>query len=718
MRPYDARRRSVARVLAIAILFGALAPGSFATAETLRVGTLSTAPCSESSSPAEHATRVTAVRLAGDRQVDLSAAVEPAACNPPLSIEIDGDWAEVSIETGDEPALVEFGSDRRWIAPGSRRTIELGARTPGHEWTDPTMSDYRRSLADAAALQELPNGRQVVSFDGLYNLDPYPGLAAARVRTNHPVVFPDAFVPQDAVARFGLVADRPMRVGIEAEVESAGSVSRATHEIFEIRPNHLARVELPLETRRAGRGTIRLRIRREDSDEAASVQLVDPELAGIEPLGPPRTKRPNVVLVTLDTVRADHLSLYGYDKPTTPFLDEIEKDLLVFDNAYSQVPSTRPSHFSMFTSRYPRDLGIWANSDPPLPRSELALAEILQSAGWRTGAVLSVRFLASDGGAAQGFDEVALPPNSPQAQLGKHTTERAIDFMRDHSAEPFFLWVHYFDAHLPYQPIPELRGLFWEGPPPTEVDIERDLIEKEGFGTLHALPHREYMTAMYDASIRYLDDQMRELFRFLDDTAALDDTVVIIASDHGESLGEHGVYFSHDGLHEPNVRVPLIVRLPRATRSGHVGAIVENIGIAPTVLDAVGVRAPASFRGSSLLADTPGSDNAFFEQGKLFSGVRSGSLKWIDARGFMDDERFIDSNLRRLREKPPLALYDLDTDPGETRNVAADRPDAAETLHERLSGWEADHADPARQAEEREVDPEMRERLRALGYTE
>lgn len=702
----------------MAILFGALAPCPFATAETLRVGTISTVPCSEPARPAGQATRVTAVRLAGDRQLDLSTAVQPAPCGAPLSIEIAGDWAEVSIETGKDPALVEFGSDRRWVEAASRRTIELGARIPSHAWADPTPSNYRRSLADADALQELQDGRQVVSFNGLFDLNPYPGLAAARVLTDRPVVFPDVFVPQNAVARFGLAADRAMRIRIDVDVELRNGVSQETHETVEIRGDQLARIELPLETTRAGRGTVRLRMQRDDSVESASLQLVDPEITGIEPVGPPRNKRPNVVLVTLDTVRADHLSLYGYDRPTTPFLDEIEKDLLVFDNAYSQVPSTRPSHFSMFTSRYPRDLGIWANSDPPLPRSELALAEILQSAGWRTGAVLSVRFLASDGGAAQGFDEVVLPPKSPQAQLGKHTTEHAIDFMRDSSAEPFFLWVHYFDAHLPYQPIPELRGLFWDGPPPTDVDIERDLIEKEGFGTLHALPHRAYMTAMYDASIRYLDDQMRELFRFLEENGTLDDTVIVIASDHGESLGEHGVYFSHDGLHEPNVRVPLIVRLPKTTRSGHVEAIVENLGIAPTVLDAVGIRQPASFRGTTLLTDTPGSDAAFFEQGKLFSGVRSGSFKWIDGRGFMDDPRFIDSNLRKLREEPPLALYDLDTDPGESRNLVTDRPEDADALQRRLSGWEADPVDPARQAEDREVDPEMRERLRALGYTE
>lgn len=723
------------RILApVVMLLATLASSSVAPAEVLRIGGVSTEACTEAKSRGPGALRVTAVHTTGDRALDLDAVALPegwrrrsnegasvlsqkSACSEPLSIDVESDWVGVALSTRGQPALVELGDERRWIDPGQSIHVELGARTPRHTWRTPGTSTYRRSLADAAAYRETRHGRSTVRFEELFDLDPYPGLAATSASTGTTISFPDVFVPNDATLALSLAADDVRHASVEAtSTLDDGTQSTGTAQA-ELKPGDLTRVSIPLGTGAGGRGAISIRLSA-DPGSPATLRLVDPELRGTEPVGPPRTKRPSVILITLDTVRADHLSLYGYEHATTPFLDEMEDELVVFENAYSQVPSTRPSHFSILASRYPRDLGIWTNSDPPLAQSELTLAEVLRSAGWRTGAISSVRFLVSDGGAGQGFDVVSRPPRTKQSQLGKHTTERAIDFMRSSQAQPFFLWVHYFDAHLPYQPVPELRDAFWDGPPPTEQDIEPDLIEKEGFGTLHAIPNRAYMTAMYDASILYLDRQIRALLDHLKEAGILDDTILAIASDHGESLGEHGVFFAHDGLHEPNVRVPLVLRLPDGAHAGRVEEVVENLGIAPTILDAVGLEIPESFRGSSLLRDTPGNGAAFFEQGALFSGVRAGGLKWIDGRGFAADDRFVDSNLRKLREEPPLALYDLDADPAETTNLASEREQDAKALGRRLSTWGEAHDDAKRRAGERKVEPEMLERLRALGYTE
>jgi len=727
------RSRSVAR-LAAAFAVGLLARPPLAASETLQIGAVS-ACHEESPSQTSPALVVDEVQLSGDRVYDLGSADLPTGwardgddtpeihqtdpCATPLSIEVHSDWVGVTLRSNDLPALVRFGARTRWVEPpdtGAPAKIELGARTPQHAWRAPDFVPYRRSLARSAAVRAgPPSDRGRIHFDERYDLDPYPGLPATRLRPPAVIRFPEVFLPRDGILRFGVAAPRATTLRFETKLEP-GEAAPTSHPTVRARPDTLTWVELPLGSSEAKRGSLELRMVA-PGGESTPIQIVDPSLFGLEPIGPPRTARPNVILVTLDTVRADHLSIYGYERPTTPFLDEIEDQLLVFNNAYSQVPSTRPSHVSIFTSRYPRDLGIWSNSDPPLPQGELTLAEVLRSAGWRTGAVLSVGFLTADGGAGQGFDEVLVPSQTEQSQLGEHTTERALDFMRRSSEAPFFLWVHYFDAHLPYQTVPELRDLFWKKPVPTDVDIEPDLLVKEGFGTLHALPHRAYMTAMYDASLRYLDDQMRSLFSFLEDRGLLEQTVVVIAADHGESLGEHGVYFAHDGLQEPNVRVPLLLRLPGVRRAGRMDAIVENLDIAPTILEAAGLEVPRSFRGSSLLVEKPGDDEAIFEQGRLFSGIRRGPLKWIDGRGFAARAKFAKSSLRELYARAPLSLFDLESDPTEAANLAADRPEEAERLHERLSSWATEHVDPSRRAEGREIDPAIRDRLRALGYT-
>ena len=715
-----ARTRAVALLLSVALWTGS------AGAEVLRVGALPDRPCDTRGIPGAI---VDQIDLTGDRSVSLETVdlpdgwvreehqlVQSDVCDAPLSIDTQSDWVRVAVESRQTAALVEFGAERAWIAPESRERPELGARTAAHAWRNPKWVDYRRSLSDDPAFAERPDGRRRVRFPPAYDLDPYPALRSTNLPAPSTIEFPRTFVPKDGTLRLGLIAEEPVIVDVRAEAGSSLGGQTASQKVS-VSAQDPTWLELPLHTSKAGFGYLRLTLATEGDRETA-LEVIAPEVLGQEPVGPPRGRRPNLLLVTLDTVRADHLSLHGYERATTPFLDEIADELRIFENAYSQIPSTRPSHFSILTSRYPRDLGTPINAGPPLPQSELSVAEVLQSAGWSTGAILSVRFLAADGGASQGFADLRLPPPAKQARLGRHTTEEALDFIRENEDQPFFLWVHYFDAHLPYQPVPELRELFWEGPPPEDVDIDPALLEKTGFGTLHAIPNRAYMTAMYDASIRYLDDQLRTLFHFLTDRELLDDTVVVIAADHGEALGEHGVYYAHDGLHEHNVRVPLVVRLPGGKDAGRIDAIVENLGIAPTLLDAAGLEIPESFRAGSLLAAQPGNGTAVFEQGELFSGLRRGPLKWIDARGFQEKSDFANSYLRELHKGPAKSLFDLESDPTETENLAASRPDDVAELDGALDTWKADHHDPARRAADGRVDRQTRERLRALGYTE
>jgi len=644
----------------------------------------------------------------------------------PLEIPLATEHVGLAFERGPggTGAIVEYGGQTRYVelAGEGRVAIELGRGLPHHVWSSGKTIPYERSLVHDAAFagsDAQPWQRRFV-LDREHALQPFPILPAADAVLPLQIVYPDVFVPAGAELLVGIVlppdekSTAPVALRIEARLTPALAGPEQEAVTTVLASGELQQARVALHNDAEGRGRLRLRITAVDAARAGQrVSLVDPLLRGVASVQP---ERPNVILVTLDTVRADHLSLYGYARKTTPFLEELGRESRVFDAAYAQVTNTRPSHFSIFTGRYCSDLGIWNNDGPPLPQGELSLAEVLRSAGWRTGAVLSVGFLGEGSGLEQGFDEMHVPPRGVHP-LGAETTRGALDFVRRHAGAPFFLWVHYFDAHLPYQPVPELRGLFWQGPPPTAETVDRSLILPEFFDGLFVLPHVEYMTAMYDGSLRYLDDQLRTVFAALRSSGLADDTIVIIAADHGESLGEHGIYFSHAGLYEPTVHVPLLIHTPSTgVKPARVPDVVENLDIAATIFDAVGLAQPASFRGGSLLRDAPGDGTAYFEHyGQFSTGMRRGALKTIDSRELKKHRERVGPSLRLWWEAPPLLLFDVARDPGEQNELGAAQP---EILAENLSLLDAWRAGVKRAPLQAPHDPKLSESLRALGYVE
>lgn len=651
----------------------------------------------------------------------LRAAAAAAALEIPLATEHVGLRFERA--AGGTGAVVEYAGQTRFVdlAGDGPVAIELGRGLPYHAWDGGTQIAYERSLLHDAAFSgsdARPWDRRF-ALDREHSLQPFPILPAAEVSLPFQVVYPEVFLPAGAELLVGLAVPpgdanaAPGALRVEARVTPALDGPELEAATTIVASGELQRARLVLRNAAEGRARLRLRVTAVEPRDGLRVSLVDPLLRGTAAVQP---ERPNVILVTLDTVRADHLSLYGYARKTTPFLEELGHESRVFDAAYAQVTNTRPSHFSIFTGRYCSELGIWNNDGPPLPQGELTLAEVLRSAGWRTGAVLSVGFLGAGSGLEQGFDEMHVPPRGVHP-LGAETTRGALDFVRRHAGEPFFLWVHYFDAHLPYQPVPELRGLFWQGPPPTAETVDRSLVLPEFFDGLFVLPHVEYMTAMYDGSLRYLDDQLRAVHAALRSSGLADDTVLIVASDHGESLGEHGIYFSHAGLYEPTVHVPLLIHAPPAgVQPARVADVVENLDIAATVLDAAGLRQPPSFGGGSLLRDAPGDGTAYFEHyGQFSTGMRRGTLKTIDSRELKRHRERVGPSLRLWWEAPPLLLFDVARDPGEQTDLAASQP---QTMAENLALLDAWRASVRRAPLEAPPDPKLSESLRALGYVE
>lgn len=644
----------------------------------------------------------------------------------PLDIPLPSPHVALRFERSPDGASAVLDLDGRTrfvdLAGDGALEIELGRGAPQHAWRDGRTIAHERSLMHDAAFagsDAEPWQRRFV-LDRGHGLDPFPILPAAEVALPVQVTYPEVFVPARAELEVGVeLADgdasaAPAELRVEASLTPYPSGAERDVTSAVVASRELQRVRLKLGNEHEGLARLRVRVTPSSNTSAAPrVSLVDPLLRGSVRVQP---ERPNVILITLDTVRADHLSLYGYARPTTPFLEDLGRRSRVFDAAYAQVTNTRPSHFSIFTGRYCGDIGIWNNDGPPLPQSELSLAEVLRSAGWRTGAVLSVGFLGNGSGLEQGFDEMHVPPPGVHP-LGAETTRGALDFVRRHAGAPFFLWVHYFDAHLPYQTVPELRGLFWQGPPPTEETVDRTLLLPEFIDGLFALPHVEYMRAMYDASLRYLDEQMRALFTSLEASGLIDDTIVVIASDHGESLGEHDIYFSHAGLYEPTVHVPLLIHGPASrVKAGRVAEVVENLDIAATIFDATGLEQPASFRGTSLLRDRPGDGVAYFEHyGRFSTGMRRGNVKTIDSRELKNHRERVGPSLRLWWAAPPLLLFDLAQDPGEQHDLAESRPDL---LRENLSLLDAWRDDKRRAPLESVRDPKLSESLRALGYVE
>ena len=428
--------------------------------------------------------------------------------------------------------------------------------------------------------------------------------------------------------------------------------------------------------------------------------------------------RPNLVLVTVDTLRADHTTPYGYARDTTPVLARLAREGVVVDQAYAPMATTGPSHAALLTSRYPIALGYLRNGQR-LDEGQTTLAERLRAAGYRTSAAVSSFVLDKRLGFAQGFGtyECRFEKRRATATMERwegltvpagfdrradETTDVALAWLaRRGKDRPFFLWVHYFDPHQPYSPpAPYDRRFAGAGEPGPA-------------GT----------AALYDGEIAFTDHQLGRLLEAIEAEGPSARTLVVVTADHGEGLMQHG-HMGH-GLHlyEEAVRVPLIYRWPGVLPAGaRVPGPVEHVDLVPTVLDLIGVpRGPDDVQGQSLAAalrgraGTPGRDprRTVFLQRRLYdtdvvSGFRVKGEKFAVRAG---QWKYIEAAEEQTRE-----LYDLRADPGEAKDLFAAQGAVAAGLARGLAGWRARLDRRARARDD--SSPEMQEALRALGYVQ
>ncbi|MDA1264548.1 MAG: sulfatase [Planctomycetota bacterium] len=311
---------------------------------------------------------------------------------------------------------------------------------------------------------------------------------------------------------------------------------------------------------------------------------------------------PSVILISLDTLRAGHMSLHGYDRETTPYLERFAEECLVFDQATSVAPWTLISHATMLTGLYPEQHGVVDDNLALNPLTPL-IAETLKDYGYRTYGFYRPGFLGPRHGEDRGFEVFEPHVELPEAE------ENMVKLLEMNVEQPFFLFLHLFDIHgdhlrspksLKYDPPPPYDRLFQEDA--REKQVEVDYIKANAGLIQLDPPQLEAMISMYDGKIRYVDDTLERWIEGWRDAGALDNTLVIITSDHGESLGQRGGLISgHGRMWQDALHIPLIVRFPDGYRAGeHEQGLVSLVDVVPTILETVRLDADPRMPGVSL----------------------------------------------------------------------------------------------------------------------
>jgi arylsulfatase A-like enzyme len=297
----------------------------------------------------------------------------------------------------------------------------------------------------------------------------------------------------------------------------------------------------------------------------------------------PRATR-GYILISIDTLRADHLGLYGYPRPTSPFLDSLARRATVFEEAYSQFPSTLVSHMSMLTGLYPREHGVFPPNSVLSPKVE-TLAEVFQRNGFRTAGFTEGGYVSGRYGFRRGFDVfVSQERGGREGRPLEQTFQRGAGFLEGLGPrDRFFLFLHTYAVHAPYDAPQRYQDLFWSGPPPAGAIPPRGpaLARWDLSGERPPAPVVDRLRAQYDAGIRQTDDVLRGFFREIERLGLTGDVTVVITADHGEEFQEHG-RFNHTQLYRETLRVPLMVIHPDAGAPVRHGGVVQLVDLAPT----------------------------------------------------------------------------------------------------------------------------------------
>lgn len=442
-----------------------------------------------------------------------------------------------------------------------------------------------------------------------------------------------------------------------------------------------------------------LRARRPALRAAAAAALALLGLLHAVATASPRTvprRGASVVLIVIDTLRADHVGSYGHAFPTTPALDAFTRDAVAFRNAIALAPWTTPSLAATLASRFPSE--VFAPRAPLAPR-QLMLAELFRDAGHRTAAFVSHLNVASERGFAQGFEVFDQADARGHAHVSSPSlTRKAAAFLERHRDEAFFLLVHYFDPHVAYQAQPGC-----EFDPGYAGPVRSGLDHGELNGLVRRLGDRDlaHVRALYDSEICFTDRHVGALLDRLRALGLYESAAIAVTADHGEEFAEREPFIGHGRhLHQELVRVPLLVK-PPGRGAGRVSETwVSLLDLAPTLAGLAGLGTPVGFRGRPLPLGGDGAPAPLFSENDR-------------------QEAVIADGWKLMREGTSERLFELRSDPGETRDRRATEGARAERLGALLDRWRAGLVPLGPGADvPSPFTPEQREQLRALGYTE
>jgi len=410
-------------------------------------------------------------------------------------------------------------------------------------------------------------------------------------------------------------------------------------------------------------------------------------LASASPKGEQTNARDmNLLIITLDTMRADRIGAYGYEKACTPHLDDLANKGIKFADCYSPVPLTLPAHCSLFTGKYPLGHRVRDNGTFLLSDAEITLAEMLKNKGYNTYAVIASFVLLAQFGVNQGF---SVYDDSLDAQelLRNFYSEITADvvyakfeqWFRNREKKSFFAWVHFYDPHLPYDPPEEFRG------------------------------GKTSLADLYDGEVAFTDVYVGKIIQDLKKEDMLDNTLIVIVGDHGEAFGEHQEYGHSVFCYEENLKVPLIFYNPRLfPEEAVVEQRVSLIDIMPSLLEMYGMDTPATVQGKSFTGMLAGKKERGERSFYIESMYGKETLGWAPLVGIIDGPY-------KYISLPEPELYDLEKDNREQSNLFLTKKNIADALDERLKKVMLEYS-ASRGSVRRELTPEDRRRLESLGY--
>ena len=427
-------------------------------------------------------------------------------------------------------------------------------------------------------------------------------------------------------------------------------------------------------------------------------------------------KMPNIIFILIDALRADHLGCYGYHLPTSPDIDELARSGTIFLNAYTASPFTVTSLASMFTGLYPWEHGVIFVYDLHMDENLITLAEVLQKAGYQTVGFSAVYFLPTELGLSQGF-ELSDETCASSFFFGdaQCLTDQVIKWLEQEASPPFFLYIHYVSTHAPYRAPEFYQKLFSAGIKKPKGEVGKGEILRFGkhrrWYQLPRSPTEEelkWLISQYDGEIRYANDQIARLLKYLRIKGIYEKSLFLITADHGEAFFEHKKMDHTEELHRQVARIPLILAGPGIPSGKRIPQVVRTIDFAPTLLDYLGLAGLPQARGKSFIP--------------LLKGVESESRPALSIR-FLNRKKFQLSLIVHPYQllfyqpkKKKIELYRIDRDPAEKNNLALQEKELVEELFKLVPDYETVLS--RKKIQPLTYSPETLKRLKSLGYME